>query len=102
MAGMRRLVILFLIAFPALAQQPYDLLASEAMKTFGLPALSVAVVQNDRVVYLKALGAEYGKSEPVTVDTLSRSDRPPRSSRPPPWLCWSTRRSWSGRLPSTP
>src|SRR5207247_1118141 len=68
---MRRLVLIFLIAVPALAQQPFDKLASDTMTTWRLPGMSVAIVQNDRVVYAKGFGVkEFGKSDPVTADTL--------------------------------
>ena len=68
---MRRLLFVFLIAVPALAQQPFDKLAADAMVTWKFPGLAVAVVQNDRVVYAKGFGVkEFGKPDPVSPDTL--------------------------------
>lgn len=68
---MRRFLFVFLIALPALAQQQFDKLASETMAGWRIPGLAIAVVQNDRVVYLKAFGvSEIGKTNPITPDTL--------------------------------
>jgi CubicO group peptidase (beta-lactamase class C family) len=68
---MRRFLILFLIALPALAQQQFDKLATDTMAAWHIPGLAVAVVQNDRVVYLKAFGIkQIGKTDPVTPDSL--------------------------------
>ncbi|HYS54499.1 MAG TPA: serine hydrolase [Thermoanaerobaculia bacterium] len=68
---MRRLLFVFLIAVPALAQQPFDKLATDAMSTWKFPSLAVAVVQNDRVIYAKGFGVkELGKSDRVSADTL--------------------------------
>src|SRR5262249_42233633 len=68
---MRRLFFAFLIAVPAFAQQPFDKLANDAMVAWKFPGLAVAVVQGDRVIYLKAFGVkETAKAEPVSVDTL--------------------------------
>ena len=68
---MRRFLLLALIAFPALAQQPFDKLSSDTMATWRLPGMAVAIVQNDRVIYLKGFGVkEFGKQDPVTADTL--------------------------------
>src|SRR5437899_11144640 len=68
---MRRLLFVFLIAVPALAQQPFDKLAADDMATWKFPWLAVAVVQNDRVVYAKGFGVkEFGKPDPVSPDTL--------------------------------
>lgn len=67
---MRRLSIaLLLIAAPAFAQ--YDDLVNSALARWHVPAVAVAVVQNDRVTYLKVSGIkEVGKPDPVTPDTL--------------------------------
>src|SRR6267378_1115315 len=68
---MRRLVLIFLIAVPAFAQQPFDKLASDTMTIWRLPGMAVAIVQNDHVVYAKGFGVKgFGKSDPVTADTL--------------------------------
>lgn len=68
---MRRLAILFFFAVPLFAQQNFDKLATDTMASWKIPGLAIAVVQNDRVVYMKAFGVkEIGKSDPVTPDTL--------------------------------
>ena len=70
MRGMRRLTLaLLFIATSAFAQ--YDDLVNAALAKWHVPAVAVAVVQNDRVVYVKAVGVkELGKADPVTPDTL--------------------------------
>ena len=70
MRPMRRLLaVLFFIAAPAFAQ--YDELLRAALDQWHVPAVAVAVVQNDKIVYLKAMGVkEIGKPGPVTPDTL--------------------------------
>ena len=66
---MRSLVTLLLIALPAAAQ--YDDLLTSTKNQWNVPAIAVAVVQDDKVVYLKAIGVkELGKPDPVTPDTL--------------------------------
>ena len=70
---MRRFIarsfLLVFISFPAAAQ--YDDLLTATKSQWNVPAIAVAVVQNDKVVYLKAVGVkELGKSDPVTPDTL--------------------------------
>jgi len=41
------------------------------MTSWNVPGLAIAIVQNDRVVYLKAAGVkELGKPDPITPDTL--------------------------------
>src|SRR6202022_3795027 len=68
---MRRFLVLLFVAFPVLGQQPFDKLASDTVTTWRLPGMAVAIVQNDRVIYLKGFGVkEFGKSDPVTADTL--------------------------------
>ncbi len=67
---MRRLAIA-LVFFASSASAQYDDLVSATYTKWQIPAVVVAVVQNDRVVYLKALGVkELGKPDPVTPDTL--------------------------------
>ena len=66
---MRRILIALLIALPAFAQ--YDDLASKTMSAWKLPGMAVAVVQNDKVVYLKAFGVrDIATNAPMTPDTL--------------------------------
>ena len=66
---MRRILLLLFLAFPAAAQ--YDDLLNTTKSQWNVPAIAVAVVQNDKVVYLKAVGVkELGKNDPVTPDTL--------------------------------
>ena len=48
-----------------------DQAARQAMATFNLPALSIAIVQDDQVILAKAYGVkESGKPERVSADTL--------------------------------
>jgi CubicO group peptidase (beta-lactamase class C family) len=48
-----------------------DALVREAMKTWQVPGMAVAVVRDGEVVYLKGFGVrETGGREPVTADTL--------------------------------
>jgi len=64
-------ILAFLVAFPLLAQQNFDKLATDTMSSWKIPGLALVVVQNDRVVYMNAFGVkEIGKSDPVTPDTL--------------------------------
>jgi CubicO group peptidase (beta-lactamase class C family) len=66
---MRSLLLALLVALPAFAQ--YDDLVNATKSKWNVPAIAVAVVQNDKVVYLKAVGVkELGKPDPVTPDTL--------------------------------
>ena len=79
---MRRLgaILAILFALPVLAQNQsggtattlqIDPLVQQTMTSWKVPGLAIAVVQNDRVVYLKALGVkEIGKDDPITPDTL--------------------------------
>lgn len=74
---MRRFVIaasVFLIAVTAAAQLSDAVIEKdvrETMAAWHLPGLAIAVVQNDRVIFIKGYGIkEIGKSEPVTADTL--------------------------------
>jgi CubicO group peptidase (beta-lactamase class C family) len=59
---MRRIALLLFLLSPALYAQPIDSnavdrLARDTMAKWKVPAMSIAVVQNDRVVYLKAFNA---------------------------------------------
>src|SRR5262249_21532767 len=63
-------LVLFLLSFAAAAQN-FDKAAREAMAFWQFPGIAVAVVQDDKVVFLKAYGVkEMAKPELVTVDTL--------------------------------
>src|SRR5258707_874532 len=82
MTRMRRFVIavsvflisIFLIAVTASAQLSDAIIEKDVRDTMAawhLPGLAIAVVQNDRVIFIKGYGIkEIGKSEPVTADTL--------------------------------
>jgi len=71
---MRRLLITFvslLVAVSLAAQQNFDKLVADTMNAWRFPGLAIAVVQNDRVVYLKAFGVkEIGKTDRVSPDSL--------------------------------
>jgi CubicO group peptidase (beta-lactamase class C family) len=74
---MRRFVItvcIFLIAVTASAQLSDAVLEKDVRDTMAawhLPGLAIAVVQNDRVIFVKGYGIkEIGKSDVVTADTL--------------------------------
>lgn len=55
----------------AAALSGIDRLAVQAVTTSGVPGLAVAVVHNDKVIYLKGFGVrEMGKSGAVTPDTV--------------------------------
>ena len=63
-------LLLFFLTFAAAAQN-FDKAAREAMAAWHFPALAMAVMQDDKVVFLKAYGVkELGKPEPASVDTL--------------------------------
>src|SRR5713226_3843387 len=63
--------IVFSFVAVAIFAQNFDKVARDANAAWQLPGLAVAVVQNDRVVFLKAYGVkEAGKNDPVTPDTL--------------------------------
>ncbi|HEX3068843.1 MAG TPA: serine hydrolase [Thermoanaerobaculia bacterium] len=74
---MRRFVItvwLFLITVTASAQLSDAVIEKDVRDTMAawhLPGLAIAIVQNDRVIFVKGYGIkEIGKSDPVTADTL--------------------------------
>ena len=71
---MRRSLITFVSFFVAVslaAQQNFDKLASDAMSAWRFPGMAVAVVQGDRVIYLKGFGVkEVGKTDRVSPDSL--------------------------------
>jgi CubicO group peptidase (beta-lactamase class C family) len=74
---MRRFVIaiaVFLLTSPAFAQLTDAVIDKDVRDTieeWHVPGLAIAVVQNDKVIFLKGYGIkEAGKKEPITADTL--------------------------------
>ena len=76
---MRRLVIAISVSLAAaavaasaqLSEAVLDRDARDTIAAWHVPGLAIAVVQNDKVIFLKAYGIkEAGKSQPVTPDTL--------------------------------
>src|SRR5256885_350681 len=68
-ASITTFVLLFLSL--AAAAQNFDKAARDAFATWQFPGMAVAVVQDDKVIFLKAYGVkEIGNADPVTVDTL--------------------------------
>lgn len=69
-------VLLSLFLSLAAAAQPFDTKAvdkivTSTMRAWGIPGAAVAIVKNDRVVYVSGYGTkELGGTEPVTADTL--------------------------------
>jgi CubicO group peptidase (beta-lactamase class C family) len=65
-------VCLLTVALRAQAPDPaVDRLVAQTMAAWKLPAMAVAIVQDDRVVFVKGYGIEeVGKTAPVTADTL--------------------------------
>jgi CubicO group peptidase (beta-lactamase class C family) len=62
--------LLFVCSVAATAQS-FDKAAHDTMAAWQLPGMAVAVVQDDKVVFLQAYGIkEVGKPEPVSVDSL--------------------------------
>jgi len=62
-----------LTAFAQIAVDPraVDTLMRNTMKAWGIPGAAIAIVQNDRVVYVQGYGVKaLGGTEPVTPDTL--------------------------------
>src|SRR4051794_7912802 len=77
MPRMRRFVIataVFLFAASAFAQLTDAIIDKDVRDTieaWHVPGLAIAVVQNDKVIFLKGYGIkEGGKTQPVTADTL--------------------------------
>ncbi|MGZ5477665.1 MAG: serine hydrolase [Thermoanaerobaculia bacterium] len=68
--------LLLLLLSPALFAQTIDSaavdkLVRDTMARWRAPGMSVAIVQNDKVVFLKGYGVrELGKTDPITPDTL--------------------------------
>src|SRR5215210_4161836 len=61
---------LVFVSLSAFAQN-FDKPSRDALVAWQFPGLAVAVVQDDKVVFLKAYGVkEIGKPEPVTADSL--------------------------------
>jgi CubicO group peptidase (beta-lactamase class C family) len=76
-AGRALALLALLQAFPGAAraepldEQAVDALVQEALKSWRVPGLAVAVVRDGRAVYLKGFGVrELGTEQPVTPDTL--------------------------------
>ena len=79
MRPLRALLVLLLFAGTAIAKAPdsqpldaaaVDRLVDETMRQWQLPGLALAIVENDRVVYLKGFGVKSaGGSDPVGPDT---------------------------------
>ena len=70
---MRSTITAFILFFFSLAAagQSFDKASRDAAAAFQLPGLAVAVVENDKVVFLKAYGVkEINKPDPVTPDSL--------------------------------
>src|SRR3954454_9784991 len=77
MPRMRRFVIavvVFLLTTSAFAQLTDAILDKDVRDTieaWRVPGLAIAVVQNDKVIFLKGYGVkEVAKTQPVTADTL--------------------------------
>jgi N-acyl-D-amino-acid deacylase len=66
------LTALAFVAVPVHAAEPdLDRLVHEAMKSFDVPGAAVAVVKDDKVIYLKGFGVrEKGKPDVVSPDTV--------------------------------
>ena len=65
------------LLYPALCQaqgpqsQVIDALVRDSLKQWNVPGLAVAIVRDDRLIYLKGYGVrELGRPEPVTPDTI--------------------------------
>ena len=74
---MRRFVIAIVISLLAtsasaqLTEGMIDKDVRETIEAWHLPGLAIAVVQNDRVIFVKGYGIkEAGKQQPITADTL--------------------------------
>lgn len=64
-------ILLLFVAWNGFAQYDFDKPAEATRTAWQIPGMAVAVVQNDRVVYLKSFGVkEAGKPDPLTPDTL--------------------------------
>lgn len=73
MPRMRSAFTALALSFVALGSfaQNFEKASRDAFTAWQWPGLAVAVVQDDKVVFLKAYGVkEVGKPEPVTVDSL--------------------------------
>ncbi|HKR64778.1 MAG TPA: serine hydrolase domain-containing protein, partial [Thermoanaerobaculia bacterium] len=68
--------LLLALALPALAQAPLDAktidrLVLNTMKEWQIPGAAIAIVKNDRVVYVNGYGSKtLAGTDPVTPDTL--------------------------------
>src|SRR3954454_23326266 len=62
--------LLFLCTLTAAAQS-FDKAARDTMTVWQYPGMAVAIVQDDKVIFLEAYGVkEVGKTEPVSADSL--------------------------------
>lgn len=77
--AMRQFLAVLMTCFalaPAVSAQPppseqIDVIVNKALAQWGVPGVAVAVVHQDRVVYLKGIGVkEIGKPDPVSPDTV--------------------------------
>src|SRR5262245_34949670 len=58
------------VAAKDLDTKAVDKIMQEALKAWQVPGASLAIVQNDKVIYLKGYGVrELGGDKPVTADT---------------------------------
>jgi CubicO group peptidase (beta-lactamase class C family) len=70
------LAVVPLLPAPILAGQPpqpaaLDAVVREALKSWQVPGAAVAIVHNDRLIYLKGFGVRsLGKNDPVSPDTI--------------------------------
>jgi CubicO group peptidase (beta-lactamase class C family) len=74
------ILLLLVVALPAAAQPgspvtvlpaEVDRIMNQTTERWHVPGAAIAIVQNDKIVYLKAYGVkEVGKSDPVTPETL--------------------------------
>jgi CubicO group peptidase (beta-lactamase class C family) len=64
----------FLFSLSSLSAQPVDKIdrvMTDTLRAWKIPGASIAVVQDDRVIFLKGYGTkELGGAEAVTPDTL--------------------------------
>ena len=77
MPRMRRFVIVIAIflfttgAFAQLTEAIIDKDVRDTIEAWHVPGLAIAVVQNDKVIFIKGYGIkEAGKTQPVTAGTL--------------------------------
>jgi len=70
-AGSTLLALTMPLQAQALSPNQIDIIVKEALAKWKAPGLAVAIVHQDRLIYLKGLGVkELGKNDPVTQDTV--------------------------------